>query len=59
MTPVLVVFMLLNGQPVGDTVKLLAAERGCRVELAAIRGMNQALSAQGVEFVAACEDHII
>jgi len=55
MITVVAVFMLLNGQPVGNTVHLLATQRGCATELAAIQGLNQALADQGIEFVAACE----
>lgn len=55
MITVVAVFMLLNGQPIGDTMYLLATQRGCATELAAIRGVNQHLADQGIEFVASCE----
>lgn len=58
MIPVLVVFMLINGKPVGDTMHLYAVKRGCETELATIRGINKALADNGVEFVATCEDRI-
>lgn len=55
MITILTVFMLINGQPVGSTVNLLATQPDCAVELAAVRGINEVMAEQGVEFVAACE----
>lgn len=55
MITIVTVFMLLNGQPVGNTVNILAAQPGCATELAAIRGINQVMAERGIEFVAACE----
>ena len=55
MITIVTVFMLLNGQPVGNTVNILAAQPGCATELAAIQGINQVMAERGIEFVAACE----
>lgn len=58
MIPVLVVLMLINGKPVGDSMHLYAVKHGCETELATIRGMNKVLADRGVEFVATCKDLI-
>lgn len=51
---VLMVFMMLNGQPVGSTMQLISLDQDCRSELAVVEGINQANADRGVQFVASC-----
>ncbi len=52
---ILMVFMLLNGQPAGQTMHLLALDPDCRTELAVVEGVNRANADRGIQFIASCE----
>ena len=57
MNTVIAIFMLVNGQPVGDTMRIIAMDRTCRGELAVVDGINRNNATTGVQFIASCENH--
>jgi hypothetical protein len=52
---VLLIFMMINGQPSGPTFSLQALTPGCAGELAAIAGINSASEPTGIFYQASCE----
>lgn len=52
---VLMVFMMLNGQPAGPTMQIVSLDRDCRSELAAVSGLNASVESKGIHYVASCE----
>lgn len=52
---VLLIFMMINGQPSGPTFSLQALTPGCVGELAAIKGINSASESTGIFYQASCE----
>jgi hypothetical protein len=52
---VLLVFMLVNGQPTGPTISLQAVTPRCESEMATIRGINMVSEPRGVSYQASCE----
>jgi len=52
---VLLVFMMINGHPMGSTIGLQATSPGCVGEMAAIQGINLSLESSGIFYQASCE----
>ena len=52
MKEMLVVMMLINGQPNGDVIRLetIGNEPGCRTEMMMINGINRAYRELGIDF---------
>jgi hypothetical protein len=57
MNTIILVFMLVNGQPTGSTMQFLTVGNDCRTEIAVIDGINQVYAESGIErrWYAVCE----
>lgn len=51
---ILLLSMVLNGQPVGEPLRLRALNDDCRAELAMIEGVNRSQSGTGIVWRASC-----
>lgn len=58
MIPILVILLLMDGKPMGDSLQIPALDHGCKYELETVRNMNRVLENKGIEILATCEDLI-
>jgi hypothetical protein len=60
MNTVLLVFMLVNGQPTGHTMAFQAIGSNCRNELRIVDGINSAHAQNNslIRFEASCDTHV-
>jgi hypothetical protein len=51
----LIVTLLINGQPASDPISLYATTEDCQAEMATVNGMNMAFGNTGMSYLARCE----